>query len=124
MMLAHMEQKARTAARRAGLTAAGALFLSVGCGFMTAAGWMVLEEMRGALFATTVIGSLYLGLGLILLGVAASRNTRAAPDPVAHGMQPSPQTYAIAALLEAFMAGLNAGISKRRSGADGATHRG
>lgn len=67
---------ARRAARRAAFGLTAGLFLMVGSGFLLSALWLVLEEARGAIFASTLIGLSLAGLGLIFLAVALSRRRR------------------------------------------------
>jgi hypothetical protein len=68
------------------------------------AAWIYLATLDGALFAAGIIGAVYVGFGLILIGLASARkgeSTRAQPAP-----QTSAQTPPLA---EAFLFGLQAG---------------
>lgn len=114
MLLTGLKLQARAAARRAGFSVIGSLFLLVGLGFLTAAGWIVLADRRDALFAALVIGGIYVGIGLIFFALASRRYVRVpvAPPPTgAYG--PRLYTYAVPALLEAFMVGISAGMVNR-----------
>ncbi len=103
VLLEGIRTELRTAARRAGFSALGALFLVAGLGFLTTALWIALAATQGALTAALVIGALYLGLGFLLLALAARRN------PSARKADQFP------ALMEAFMVGLTAGTANRAS---------
>ncbi len=103
VLLEGIRTEVRTAARRAGFSALGALFLVAGLGFLTVALWIVLATTQGAFTAALVTGALYLGLGLVLLALAG-RHDRTSPQP----MQMS-------ALMEAFMVGFTAGTANRAS---------
>lgn len=119
MLLTGMRLQAQAAARRAGFTLVGLVFLFTGLVILSVAGWMVLEQVRDALFATTVVGGAYSGLGLIFLALASRRYTRV-PVAAPHQAIPEPRfyTYAVPALIEAFMVGLSAGKSSRRPQGD------
>lgn len=113
-LMSNLKLRARLAARRAGFSAAGAVLVVIGLGFLTAAAWTALSEARDALFASLVLGAAYLGIGLVFLGLArrhVSDVAVARPQPVATG--PTFRTYLTAALLEAFLAGLAAGAVRR-----------
>lgn len=98
----------RRAAQRAGYSLAGLVLVTIGTGFLTAALWMFLSELRDALFAATVIGALYVGVGLILL--ALSRRCR--PVPMAHPVgAPPPPAASAAGLFAALMQGIGAGMA-------------
>jgi hypothetical protein len=113
MFVSGLKLQARAAARRAGFTFLGTVFLLIGIGFLTAAAWIVLSEMRDPLFAALVLGGVFVGLGLIFFGISMSRYVRvrvAAPPPPAgtHAL-----AYALPALAEAFMMGISAGSATR-----------
>ncbi|MBB5516833.1 hypothetical protein FHS89_002875 [Rubricella aquisinus] len=103
-MFDQIEQKASRAAKSAALGTGGALCLAVGAGFLTVAAWIYLATLEGTLFAAGIIGAVYVGIGLILIGLASARRSDV---PHAH---PAPQTSAqTPPLAEAFLFGLQAG---------------
>lgn len=104
-MLGAIEHRLARAAQRSALAGVGTLLALVGLGFMTVAGWLVLEELRDATFAALVLGLVYLGLGIIAVACAFSRPTPPPPPQV----QPNP----MAALFPAFMAGFEQGRDMR-----------
>lgn len=101
---------ARAAKKTALVSAALVLFLT-GLAFLTAAAWIALAAAFDSLTAATVIGSAYVGAGLIALALAmakpqserTSRPQHAAPRPAtAEGAPP---------LVQAFIVGLQTGLS-------------
>lgn len=105
-MLGSIERKATRVARGVALSLTGAICVAVGLGFLTVGGWIYLTAIEGTLFAAVVIGAIYVGLGLVLIGVTSARR---APSPAA---QPNPQ---VPALTEAFLVGLEAGRSAKQT---------
>tara|TARA_R110002051_G_scaffold1008_1_gene4873 strand:- start:6866 stop:7204 length:339 start_codon:yes stop_codon:yes gene_type:complete len=71
-----VERKVAAVARKAALFSASALLATVGVAFLTGAAWLLLVELRSPLFAATVIGSVYVGLALVGLGIASSSSDR------------------------------------------------
>lgn len=67
---------ARRLARKAAFGTAAGLCLLAGAGFLLAALWSVLATMRGAVFASCIIGLLLAGIGLVFLALALSRPRR------------------------------------------------
>nr|WP_253913457.1 hypothetical protein [Pseudoruegeria sp. HB172150] len=100
----------RELARRSALGLVGVLLLLVALGFLTAAGWIALEQAHDALVATLVVAAVYAGLGLILLAMAAVK--RAPPPPPA---PPPTPASAVTTILAAFMQGFGAGIASSRT---------
>ena len=109
--------EARAVARRSAFAFGGAVFSAIGIAFLTAAGWLVLAELRDATFAWLICGAVYLGAGLVCLGLSRKRNTndshrafdtgRAGAAPIATKPdQPLPP------LVAAFILGLNAGYRR------------
>jgi hypothetical protein len=68
-----IEQKLEKAARKAAAFSAGGLLAAVGAGFLTAAAYMLISEMRTPLFAVTTLGLIYLGLAAIAFAIGAFR---------------------------------------------------
>ncbi|WP_146590027.1 phage holin family protein [Puniceibacterium confluentis] len=97
---------ARRTSRAITFSAAGAVLVAIGLGFLTAAFWMMLAELRSAIFAAQVVGFLYTGAGLILFAVArAQRRLYRAPPaaPAAATVDPFMK------MIEGFLIGLDAG---------------
>lgn len=125
-MLSFLSFALRRMALRAGASLAGAVLIAVGLAFFTGALWLVLVEMRDALFAALVLGGLYLGLGLIVLALALRHPRRklpygyppAAPAPPAPGAAPGATMPGLmGALMQGVGAGLAAGAARRDPGA-------
>lgn len=99
-----MLRSLKMSVRRAGFGLGGALFMLVGLGFLTVAGWITLVEIRDAQFAALVLGCSYFGLGLVV-AVLGGRRHHVAP-PVGHGANMS-------GLSAAFAQGFGAGAATR-----------
>ncbi|WP_010140268.1 phage holin family protein [Oceanicola sp. S124] len=111
-MLGTFGYRTRTALHRAGWSLAGITLILPGLAFLTAALWLLLSELRDALFAAGVIGALYLGLGLICLAMARRRPR--IPLPPRHAVPPPPLAGGLAAeLVAALMQGVTAGMAAR-----------
>ena len=96
----------RSFEKRAALSAVAVLFLGVGMILLSVALFLVLEALRGAVFAATVLGLGSLGLGLIA-AVLARHSTPAAAAP-------DPKSPDLPSLSDAFLTGVEAGHSLRR----------
>lgn len=106
--------KAQDAAARTGRQAAiglgAAICLSVGLAFLTFASWLFLISVTTPLNAALIIGGVYSGAGLIMIGslsagdngtVSSSENQAQSSTPTDENMGPK--------IVEAFMNGLQAG---------------
>ena len=94
----------------------GGLLVLVGFGFLTSAGWIVLEDAYSSLAAALVIASVYIGLGLILLGIASSsgdKDRHAAVEAPLRDPATPPHAGSMSPLAEAFVIGLNAAYAAR-----------
>lgn len=82
-----IENKVEKAARKGAAFSAAALLGGVGAAFLTAAGWMILSELRSELFAASVIGVLYLGAAAISAawGMKNPSNTASSREQLAQG---------------------------------------
>ena len=101
-----LRRSARLTARAVALSAAGGLMVAVGAGFLTVAAWIMLATAYDTLTAAAIIGAVYVGIGLICLGLAGRRSHRHhyhSPPPV------DPTAHLVAQLAEGFLTGLRAG---------------
>ncbi|GGA19284.1 phage holin family protein [Neptunicoccus cionae] len=115
-MLSQFKHAAARTARRAGLLCGGAVLMLVGLAFLTASLWLHLSLVYGAVFAATVIGTAYFGIGLLIVGIAAAGEKRMPVEehpPVHVHKRPPPADGP--AIVEAFLYGLQAGTSAKKS---------
>ncbi|MGB3246202.1 MAG: phage holin family protein [Sulfitobacter sp.] len=68
-----IEQKVQRAARKGAAFSAAGVLAIVGVAFLTAAGWMVLSELRSPVFAATVIGLIYIGAAAIAVAIGLKK---------------------------------------------------
>lgn len=109
-MLQSLQYTAQRAAKRAALSTLAGLMIIVGLGFLTTALFILIASTQGALFATATIGSIYFGLGLVLMAVALpSEHHVPRHSPMVH-----PTASLVAQVTEGFVTGLNAGRAARR----------
>jgi hypothetical protein len=101
--------RAAHTARSTAIGLGAAVFLCVGIGFWTAAGWMFLVTQTTALNAAIIMGALYTGAALVCFGVIAARHAKPLPKPQP-AVQPAPT---FDNLVAAFMTGLSAGSRTR-----------
>lgn len=115
-MLSRIKQSAAHAARKAGLLTGGLLCVVVGLAFLTVAAWIYLAATLDALAAASIIGGVYTGLGLILIGVGGSSGTGSA-EAAAHraALHEAEARHAPAGeappLMQAFLFGMQAGTN-------------
>ncbi len=100
---------------RTGLLTAGALLVMVGVAFLTAALWVALALQIGGPFASLIVGSAYLGLGLIVIGVAVSKPSQETAAPSEPEQEEPPLELddappLLQALLQAFLYGMQTGM--------------
>ncbi len=106
-----IQKKVATTAKRAGLLSGGLLLCIIGTGFLTVAGWLALLQLVGAQLTAAIFAGLYLGIGLILVGLSTQSGDE--PDmrdaaTATHGEGPP--------IVQAFMYGLQAGARADRTG--------
>lgn len=104
-MFHRLEQKIEHAVRRTAFGLAASVCMAIGLAFLTVAAWIWLVAIAGALEAALIIGAIYMGVGFILLALAARRPPQrryVAPD-----VPPMPD------LASAFAQGLGRGMSLR-----------
>ena len=112
-LLAHAEAVARRKVRGAVFSIIGTMFILAGVGFLCVALWIVLVELRGALFAAQVIGGSLFAIGLIFIGIA--KIVSRMPVVVgAHTAAPQTTTLPVVQLIEGFLIGLDAGRKSRK----------
>ncbi len=104
-MLSQIKTSATKSLRRAGFISAGAILVSVGAAFLTVAAWLTLSSTFDALMAATVIGSVYFGAGLLVIGL----NLRADDEPVELHKPDHVPVEKTPPMLQAFLYGLQAG---------------
>ncbi|MFX0545089.1 hypothetical protein ACEWPL_006035 [Roseovarius sp. S1116L3] len=114
-LVSAIKYRSARALRRALLTAIGSILVVIGAVFLTSAAWIMLAQTYSALFAALILAGIFLGLGLIFLGVAsATRYHPVAPEaaPLRDPATP-PVPGAMSPLAEAFLIGLNAALAAR-----------
>lgn len=102
--------------RRSAFAAGGAVFILIGIGFLSVAGWIVLADMRDPVFASLVFGAVFFGIGLIFLGLSR-RSFRASDMKAAAQAGAVAKSHevraAVPSMAQAFMVGLNSGLQRR-----------
>lgn len=114
-MLTQFKHAAARTARRAGLLCGGAVLMIVGLAFLTVSLWLHLSLVYGAVFAATVLGTAYFGIGLLIIGIAAAGERRMPPEdhpPVHVNKRPPPADGP--AIVEAFLYGMQAGTNAKK----------
>ncbi|MEL6957518.1 MAG: hypothetical protein AAGL89_01035 [Pseudomonadota bacterium] len=99
-----LKKKMKLAAQRTALGGLSGLLLVVGTAFLTAAAYLYLREVADALFALTVIGGAYFGLGLIFLAIASAKGEEEDDEDA-----PQPRDVGPADVVEAFFDGVSRG---------------
>lgn len=106
-----LTRKIETAARTAAVFSIGGVLAAVGLGFLTVAAWIVLASAHSPAVAATVIGSGYLGLGLICIGLGARRKDHPQPAAVPHTQRGDLSPMQLVAV--SFLQGLEQGAAVR-----------
>jgi apolipoprotein N-acyltransferase len=113
-----LRSRARLAARAAAFTVAGVVFAMTGLAFLTVALWLGLAQYQSALFASAIVGAMYLVLGVVFFLLAGKKRLRAQ-----HGVHPAPitgqppvagQYDPFFRMAEGFAVGMAAGRAARR----------
>ncbi|SLN74251.1 hypothetical protein ROJ8625_04028 [Roseivivax jejudonensis] len=110
-LFAYYEALARRKVRGAAYSLTGVLFLLVGVGFLAAALWMVLAELRDAQFAALVMGFGFVAIGLIVMGIGkliSRLRVRHVPP-----LQGAATRAPLIQLVEGFLVGVDAGRRSR-----------
>lgn len=110
-----IEKKVEKAARKGAAFSAAALLGCVGAAFLTAAGWMVLSELRSDLFAATVIGALYLGAAAIAAAAGLKEPDRPAKAAQQQQQQLPEDMTPLQMVVLSFLQGFEQGRHKDRS---------
>ncbi|WP_412176194.1 phage holin family protein [Lentibacter sp. XHP0401] len=105
-----IERKVAHTVKRAGLLTGGLLLCSVGAGFLTVAGWLILLPLVGTATTALIVACVYLGFGLIMLAIGSTRR-RDNLKPPAEEKAPSTDGPPI---MQAFLFGLHAGAQADR----------
>jgi fatty acid desaturase len=109
-MFGQLDQKVARAGQKAALGAGAVACLAVGAGFLTVAAWIWMVAVADAFTAATVIGTVYIGAGFILLAFAMSRKAAgAAPQAAPHQTDQSATPSGAPPLMAAFIHGMQAG---------------
>ena len=121
-LITGLKLEAKHTARRAAFALGGFVFILIGIAVLCVAGWIVLAEMRDPVFASLVVGAVFFGIGIILLGLSRrpyrSGDIRAAAETgamAASSSDPRRQqapAASIPPLAEAFIVGLTAGMRR------------
>ncbi len=107
-LIAHAQAVAARKMRGAAISIVGLVFILSGTGLLSVALWIVLAELRDALFATLVMGGGLFAIGLIFLGIGQIVARR--PVVVAsHSAAPQTAGLPVVQLIEGFLIGLDAG---------------
>jgi len=105
-----IKDKAAQTAKRAGLISAGGLCCLVGAAFLTLAAWFYLVAVLDPMAAALILAGVYLGLGLILIGVGSSRTAHhPQTPPPSYAAKPAEASGFSSPLVQAFLHGLDAG---------------
>ncbi len=118
-LVSAIKDRSARAIRRALLSVVGGIFVAIGLGFLTSAAWIMLEDVYSAVAAALILAGIYIGIGLIALGVASSsarRDAATAPRTPLSDPATPPRPGAMPPLAEAFIIGLNAALAARGRG--------
>ena len=96
------------AVRRAGFLSGGLLLCGVGLAFLTVAAWFALAPTIGITGTAAIIACFYIGLGLILIGMASRLRVVA---PMAAAPVAPTAGFVGPPMMQAFLYGLQAGAA-------------
>ena len=105
-MFSAIKQSAAKTAKRSALGLLGGLIMAFGVAFLTVAAWIAISISADPFTAALIIGSVYTGVGLIILAFALSKKPHARPST-------PPQTANYGAVVESFINGFAAGSTVR-----------
>ena len=115
-LVSAVKHRSARAIRRALLRGIGAVFVAIGAGFLTSAAWITLATVYSPLFAALTLAGVFLGIGLIILGIASGGKDHY-PHPEADPLRDpasTPPEGKMSPLAEAFIIGLNVAHEMRR----------
>lgn len=112
-----IQAKIEDAARRAAFFTVGGILCAVGAGFLTAAAWFMLATSYDAQTAALVIGCVYFGFGLIMMGLGARKNQHKSQRHHASAKSHLPQEdlSPLQLIAVAFLQGFEQGSTSRKS---------
>ncbi len=113
-MIAQLRYFVARGVKRIALGASGILLMIIGAGFLTTAGWIVLEEMFDAKTAALIIGGGFVGAGVLVIGFAKHAQKREMRTAAMAASATAQTELPLAALVAAFMQGIGAGSAARR----------
>jgi len=113
-MLNALMHNAQSAATRTAHTAvlglAAGVLLTIGAGFLTLAAWLLLLTVTTALYAAVILGCVFIGAAMIVLGAMAIRKRTRKPH---HAPVEAPREDIVNQLVMTFLAGITAGQKAR-----------
>lgn len=74
-----IDHKIERAAQKGAAFSAAFVIGMVGCGFLTAAAWMLLTKLESELFAASIIGAVYVGVAAIIVAVSMKSSRHREP---------------------------------------------
>lgn len=114
-MVNTLKRKAAHASKQAGLLAGGLLAVGTGLAFLSWAAWFYLSLLTDPLTASVMVGAAYVGLGLLLIGIAMMRQQDRSDDSAsAEKVEASQPSASQPPLMQAFLFGMEAGLSAHR----------
>ncbi|MGB5556524.1 MAG: phage holin family protein [Paracoccaceae bacterium] len=112
-MFDNLRSAAADTARRTAVGLAAGLSLLIGLLFLTLAAWIAIASVADNLTAALIIGAVYVGLALILLAFALTRQNKAKVYHPALGAPTSRNENVFNGIAAAFFEGLGAGLTAR-----------
>ena len=114
-MFDRFKSKAAHTAKRAGLLSGGLLATLVGVAFLTVAAWTYLVQTTDALTAALVLGSVFTGVGLVVIGIASAQGDHSGEQATSPGLasanHQADHSSGQPPLMQAFLHGMQAGVS-------------
>lgn len=111
-MLTQLKDATARAARKAGILCGGLICILVGAGFLTVSLWIYLSTTYDAVFAASVLGTGYMGIGLLVVGlIGFGGKTPEQPRAPISNAPPADGP----AMMQAFLYGMQAGSDTQKS---------
>lgn len=111
-MLTQLKYATARAARKAGILCGGLVCILVGAGFLTVSLWIYLSTAYDTAFAASVLGTGYMGIGLLVVGLIAFGGKESAPPRAPISSAPPADGPA---MMQAFLYGMQAGSDTQKS---------